>query len=354
MSRAGTVRLVLFAVLGLIVVCKSCIAASRPESGTAAGSVDGYMHSRGNTGRASEVRSGLRRQWDQCGCAALEMACETIDAGEFAEAVAACVAAAAPTCVERGRGGGDGEDSEGSVSASKGSVSASKGPVSASKGSSVSAVMFAGSDSKPREECARLLRRQVRVDEPPRVTAMGQRNGVYPAGKAARNFGWRVFGAPWCCGECCYSQACFPCYTLLYDYVDRRVQYLALVAGVAPPAPPPFVVIPGGFVPIVRPGFGPGLGVGVSAGVGQVGLMGGEQMRVQHQAIHGESDGVIGRVDMYSGRTRETDLDSGGSSAATSGNSRAGEENTVQLGELIWSDDWTPSLLAVSDSATMA
>jgi hypothetical protein len=29
-------------------------------------------------------------------------------------------------------------------------------------------------------------------------------------------------------------------------YVDTRVQYLALLAGVAPPGPPPFFVIPGG------------------------------------------------------------------------------------------------------------
>lgn len=67
----------------------------------------------------------------------------------------------------------------------------------------------------------------------------------FPSAMASRPFGWRVFAAPWCCGDCCYTTACFPCYNRLYDYVEQRVQYLALVAGVAPPAPPPFSVIPG-------------------------------------------------------------------------------------------------------------
>jgi hypothetical protein len=34
-----------------------------------------------------------------------------------------------------------------------------------------------------------------------------------------------------CCGECCYVTACFPCYNTLYDYIDQRVQYLAVMAG---------------------------------------------------------------------------------------------------------------------------
>ena len=34
-----------------------------------------------------------------------------------------------------------------------------------------------------------------------------------------------------CCGECCYVTECFPCYNTLYNYIDQRVEYLALLAG---------------------------------------------------------------------------------------------------------------------------
>ena len=75
------------------------------------------------------------------------------------------------------------------------------------------------------------------------------------SGKSARPLGWRVFARPWCCGECCYSTACFPCYRTPVDYVEERIEYLSTLAGVAPPTPPPVVISPNPFVPIVRPGI---------------------------------------------------------------------------------------------------
>lgn len=91
-----------------------------------------------------------------------------------------------------------------------------------------------------------------------RVRAMASRPGALNP-TPEPTLAWRVFAAPWCCGSCCYVAACFPCYRTLYDYVDERVRYLAEVAGVAPPAPPPIFVIPGGLVSVPAPlvgGFG--------------------------------------------------------------------------------------------------
>lgn len=62
----------------------------------------------------------LRRQWGECGCAALEMACEDAHVAHGPAAVAACTFALAPGCDAK------------------------------------------AVDSKPREECVRLLDRQVR------------------------------------------------------------------------------------------------------------------------------------------------------------------------------------------------
>ena len=75
------------------------------------------------------------------------------------------------------------------------------------------------------------------------------------SGKSARPLGWRAFARPWCCGECCYSTACFPCYRTPVNYVEERIEYLSTLAGVAPPTSPPVVVSPNPFVPIVRPGI---------------------------------------------------------------------------------------------------
>ena len=86
-------------------------------------------------------------------------------------------------------------------------------------------------------------------DDPPDAIARAM------SGKSARPLGWRVFARPWCCGECCYSTACFPCYRKPVDYVEERIEYLSILAGVAPPTPPPVVILPDPFVPIVRPGI---------------------------------------------------------------------------------------------------
>jgi hypothetical protein len=85
------------------------------------------------------------------------------------------------------------------------------------------------------------------------------------SGKSARPLGWRVFARPWCCGECCYSTACFPCYRTPVDYVEERIEYLSILAGVAPPTPPPIVIVPDPFVPIVRPGIVGGFAADVTA-----------------------------------------------------------------------------------------
>jgi hypothetical protein len=161
-----------------------------------------------SSGSGDELQQQLQEQWGQCGCAALEMACEQAHASRGPAALAACTGALAPQC-------------DANVTAVLTADAVSAGQQEA----------FVVEDSTPREECLRLLRRQVqrRPSEPnPTTTAFDAPTGeaivtamAPPAGKASRPFGWRVFAAPWCCGDCCYTTACFPCYTLLYDYVVR-------------------------------------------------------------------------------------------------------------------------------------
>jgi hypothetical protein len=168
--------------------------------------------------------SSLQPAWRACGCAAVELACR--DVHRAASAIDACARAFV-------------------------------GP----RGSSCARLDGDDDDDDARAACVAKLERQRASVDGDHVRAMSGdvRRGVPRAGIASRPFGWRVFAAPWCCGECCYVAACFPCYRTLYDYVDERVRYLAEVAGVAPPAPPPIFVIPGGLVSVPAPlvgGFG--------------------------------------------------------------------------------------------------
>ena len=39
--------------------------------------------------------------------------------------------------------------------------------------------------------------------------------------------GWVVRGPPWCCGACCGSVACFPCYSTPEQYVHARADLLS-------------------------------------------------------------------------------------------------------------------------------
>jgi len=64
-------------------------------------------------------------------------------------------------------------------------------------------------------------------------------NSVLRAADANWPIGWTVRGPPWCCGSCCGSIACFPCYTTPFEYLHTRADILTAVAAGAQPLPQP-------------------------------------------------------------------------------------------------------------------
>ena len=50
---------------------------------------------------------------------------------------------------------------------------------------------------------------------------------VLRAADANWPIGWVVRGPPWCCGACCGSVACFPCYSTPEQYVHARADLLS-------------------------------------------------------------------------------------------------------------------------------
>ena len=51
--------------------------------------------------------------------------------------------------------------------------------------------------------------------------------------------GWVVRGPPWCCGACCGSVTCFPCYSTPTEYVHARADLLNAAAAGLPAQPQP-------------------------------------------------------------------------------------------------------------------
>jgi hypothetical protein len=64
-------------------------------------------------------------------------------------------------------------------------------------------------------------------------------NSVLRAADANWPIGWTVRGPTWCCGSCCGSIACFPCYTAPREFVHARADILTAVAAGAQPLPQP-------------------------------------------------------------------------------------------------------------------
>jgi hypothetical protein len=84
------------------------------------------------------------------------------------------------------------------------------------------------------------------VAAPRRVLSAAQAAGydalssLLRAADASWPVGWVVRGPPWCCGACCGSVACFPCYSLPNEYVHARADLLtAASAGQAQALPQP-------------------------------------------------------------------------------------------------------------------
>lgn len=61
---------------------------------------------------------------------------------------------------------------------------------------------------------------------------------VYAAMEAAITRGWNLPGPPWCCGACCGSLACFPCYSKPYQYVADKAALLLADAHIQDEAQP--------------------------------------------------------------------------------------------------------------------
>ena len=64
-------------------------------------------------------------------------------------------------------------------------------------------------------------------------------SSVLRAADASWPVGWVVRGPPWCCGSCCGSVACFPCYSTPEQYVHARADLLTAAAAVLPAQPQP-------------------------------------------------------------------------------------------------------------------
>ena len=64
-------------------------------------------------------------------------------------------------------------------------------------------------------------------------------SSVLRAADANWPIGWVVRGPPWCCGSCCGSVACFPCYSTPEQYVHARANLLTAAAAGVPAQPQP-------------------------------------------------------------------------------------------------------------------
>ena len=60
----------------------------------------------------------------------------------------------------------------------------------------------------------------------------------YAAMEAAITRGWNLPGPPWCCGPCCGSLACFPCYSKPHQYVADKAALLLADARIQDEAQP--------------------------------------------------------------------------------------------------------------------